>query len=66
LQHGKSAILRQNAANCAELAAAVEKEPAKNRCKRMEAAWLALAGEQDWLDGHVPPVDSRPQSSTGA
>ena len=52
----KSAILRENAANCAELAAAVEKEPAKTRYKRMEAAWLALAGEQDWLDGHVPPV----------
>ena len=46
----KSAIL------CAELAAAVEKEPAKNRYKRMEAAWLAFAEEQDWLDGHVPPV----------
>jgi len=30
----KSAILRQNAANCAELAAAVEKEPAKNRSKK--------------------------------
>jgi hypothetical protein len=25
--------------------------------KRMEAAWLALAEEQDWLDGERPPVD---------
>ena len=23
--------------------------------KRLEAAWLALANEQDWLDGEVPP-----------
>jgi hypothetical protein len=23
------------------------------RYKRMEAAWLALAAEQDWLDGEV-------------
>ena len=26
--------------------------------KRMEAAWLALANEQDWLDGEVPPIDT--------
>jgi hypothetical protein len=26
-------------------------KPAYNRFKRMKAAWLALAEEQDWLDG---------------
>jgi hypothetical protein len=29
---------------------------AYNRFKRMEAAWLALAEEQDWLDGEQSPV----------
>ena len=28
-------------------------EPAHNRYKRMEAAWRALAVEQDWLDGEI-------------
>lgn len=51
----KSETFRENARNCAELAAAAEDEPSRNRYKRMEAAWLALAEEQDWLDGHVPP-----------
>jgi hypothetical protein len=23
----------------------------------MEAAWRALAEEQDWLDGEVPPIE---------
>lgn len=30
---------------------------AYKRFKRMEAAWLALAEEQDWLDGERSPVD---------
>jgi hypothetical protein len=30
------------------------------RYKRMEAAWLALAEEQDWLDGEVPPAKTSP------
>jgi hypothetical protein len=25
----------------------------------MEAAWRALADEQDWLDGEVPPLAAR-------
>jgi hypothetical protein len=53
-----SEIFRENAENCAQLAAA---EPAKDtpsykRYKRMEEAWRALAEEQQWLDGEVPPV----------
>jgi hypothetical protein len=53
-----SEIFRENAENCAQLAAAepVEDGPAYKRYKRMEAAWRALAEEQEWLDGEVPPV----------
>src|ERR1700676_1914926 len=32
------------------------REPAYSRFKRMEAAWLAVAEEQDWLDGEKSPV----------
>jgi hypothetical protein len=42
---------RENADNCAQMAEAAQTEPAHNRFKRMEAAWRALAEEQDWLDG---------------
>lgn len=48
---------RLNAANCAQMAETAENEPDKNRFKRMEAAWRALAEEQDWLDGKGSPVD---------
>jgi hypothetical protein len=51
----KSDDYRENARNCAELAAEAKNEPARNRYKRMEAAWLALAEEQDWLDGKRAP-----------
>ena len=37
-------------------AEAAQGEPAYNRYKLMELAWLALAEEQDWLDGEVSPV----------
>jgi hypothetical protein len=30
------------------------------RYKRMEAAWRALAKEQDWLDGEVAPDAKKP------
>jgi hypothetical protein len=52
----QSDIYRQNAENCMQMAEAAEGEPAYNRFKRMEAAWLALAEEQDWLDGEQLPV----------
>jgi hypothetical protein len=26
----------------------------------MEAAWKALADEQDWLDGEIPPTTQKP------
>ena len=45
----------ENAENCAELAARAKDGPAYKRFKLMEAGWLALAKEQDWLDGRMPP-----------
>jgi hypothetical protein len=53
----QSDLYRQNAENCSQMAEAAEGEPAFNRFKRMEAAWLALAAEQDWLDGERTPID---------
>ena len=47
---------RDNAENCAHLAEQAADEPMHLRYKRMEAAWRALAQEQDWLDGEVSPV----------
>jgi hypothetical protein len=46
----------ENAENCAQLAERAIDDPTHKRYKRMEAAWRALAEEQDWLDGQVPPV----------
>ncbi len=45
-----------NAENCAQLAERATDDPTHKRYKRMEAAWRALAEEQDWLDGEVSPV----------
>jgi hypothetical protein len=45
----------ENAQNCAELAERAPDEPTHKRYKRMEAAWRALAEEQDWLAGEVSP-----------
>jgi hypothetical protein len=45
----------ENADNCAQLAERAKDEPTFKRYKRMEAAWRALADEQAWLDGDVPP-----------
>jgi hypothetical protein len=49
----KSDEYRENARNCSELAAEAKDSPSKNRYKRMQDAWLALAEEQDWLEGKV-------------
>src|ERR1700730_9103121 len=48
----------ENAENCPQLAESATDEPSHNRYKRMEAAWRALAEEQDWLDGKVHPLRS--------
>jgi len=44
---------RENAENCAQLAERATDQAAYKRYKRMEAAWRALAEEQDWLDGET-------------
>ena len=53
----QSDLYRQNAENCMQMAEAAQGEPAYNRYKRMKAAWLAFAEEQDWLDGERSPID---------
>ena len=47
----QSETYRQKAENCAYLAEGAPNVPTRQRYKRMEAAWRALADEQDWLDG---------------
>jgi len=46
----------ENAEHCAHLAEIAANEPTFRRFKRMEDAWRALAREQDWLDGEIPPA----------
>jgi hypothetical protein len=55
----QSDMFRENAQNCADKAESAKDEPTYKRFKRMEAAWLALAEEQDWLDGEVLPAPKR-------
>ena len=52
----QSDIFRDNAENCLQLAERADGQPAFNRFSRMADAWRALANEQDWLDGEIPPV----------
>jgi len=52
----QSEIFRENAEHCSQLAESATNEPTYRRYKRMEAAWRALAHEQDWLDGEIAPT----------
>jgi hypothetical protein len=52
----QSDIFRENAENCLHLAERAEGQPAYRRYSRMAEAWSALAEEQDWLDGEIPPL----------
>lgn len=45
----------ERAESCAELAGEATSLPDRNRYRRMEAAWRALAREQQWLDGEIAP-----------
>ncbi len=56
MQARQSDQYREYAENCAEMAERAESKPTYTRFKRMEEAWLALADEQDWLDGEIPPM----------
>ncbi len=55
----QSDIFRDHADNCLQLAERADGQPAQKRYSRMADAWTALANEQDWLDGEVPPVKVR-------
>jgi hypothetical protein len=55
----QSDLLRKNAENCQQLAERAEAQPAFRRYSRMSQAWLALATEQDWLDGEISPLAVR-------
>ncbi|PIT06070.1 hypothetical protein TSA1_14535 [Bradyrhizobium nitroreducens] len=55
----QSDIFRDNADNCLQLAERAEGQPAYKRYSRMADAWTALAYEQDWLDGEIPPLAGR-------
>jgi hypothetical protein len=52
----ESQTFLENAERCAQLADLAPSQPAYRRFMRMEAAWRALALEQDWLDGEIPPA----------
>jgi hypothetical protein len=52
----QSEMLLENADRCGHLAEIAIDEPSYRRFKRMEASWRALAHEQDWLDGEIPPT----------
>ena len=53
----QSDLLRENAGNCLLLAERTTDEPSVKRYSQMANAWLALAHEQDWLDGEIPPFE---------
>ena len=52
----QSETFLENADHCAHLAEIAVNEPSYRRFKRMKASWRALAHEQDWLDGEIPPI----------
>jgi hypothetical protein len=52
----QSDLFRDNAENCLQLAERAEGQPDFRRYLRMAQAWMALAYEQDWLDGEVSPL----------
>lgn len=54
----QSKTFRDYAENCADKAETAKDEPTRKRFKRMEVAWLALADQQDWLDGEQSPLGS--------
>jgi hypothetical protein len=52
----RSDLFRERAENCLQLAERAEDQPAYLRYSRMAQGWMALAAEQDWLDGEIPPL----------
>ncbi len=62
----QSETYRQNAENCLQMAELAKDQPAFKRYWRMAQAWIALAHEQDWLDGEVSPSQNREISPSAA
>ena len=60
MKRKQSDVFRENAQNCVEKAERAKDEPTCKRFKRLEAAWLALPEEHDWLDGETPPTKTPP------
>jgi hypothetical protein len=60
----QSDVYRNNADNCFQLAESAQSLPAHRRYSRMAHAWIALAQEQDWLDGEVSPCATDVRGST--
>jgi hypothetical protein len=52
----------ENAENCIELADSAEDAPSRARYQRMAQAWFALAKEQEWLEGEIPPIALKDQN----
>jgi hypothetical protein len=50
-----SELYRENSENCEQLSQAADTERDRKRYGRMAVSWLALAAEQEWLDGDRPP-----------
>lgn len=64
LQPSRSEHLRDNAGHCLSLEGTAPDEAGRKQFRRMGDAWLALAENQDWLDGVTPPASS-PQPHLG-
>jgi hypothetical protein len=62
----QSDTYRQNAENCLQLAERARDKPTFNRYWRMAQAWIALAHEQDWLDGEISPSPERKMAASAA
>jgi hypothetical protein len=62
----QSDLFRENAENCLHLAERAEAEPTYKRYMRMAQSWMALAQEQDWLDGEVSPAENVETSAASA
>ena len=57
----QSDLLRDNAECFLYLAERAEGQRAFSRYMRMAQAWMALADEQDWLDGEISPLPRGPR-----
>jgi hypothetical protein len=55
----KSMVYRRKAATCARLAHYALEPGDRDRLLCMQEAWLALAANEDWLEGAAPVAESR-------